>query len=186
MATASNVTTGKPKVSGAIYRAPKGTQLPADAVTPLSDAFISLGYIGEDGIVNANTRTSENFKAWGGDTVLTNQTDYVDTYQWKFLETLNKDVLQTVFGANNVTGASLTSGLTVAANAKELDEYVWVIDMNLRGNVANRIVIPDGKISEMGEITYSDAEVVAYDVTVTAFPDSLGNTHYEYKKQTVA
>lgn len=183
MATASNVTVGKPNIAGAIYRAPKGTAIPVDASTSLASDFINLGYIGEDGVVNSNTRTSDDFKAWGGDTVLTNQTEYKDTFKFKFLETMNKDVLETVYKSTNVTGTDLATGLTVKANAQELDEYVWVIDMILRDNVLNRIVIPDGKISEVGDITYSDSDVVAFDVTVTAFPDSDGNTHYEYKKK---
>ena len=45
MADAKNVTAAKPKVGGAVWRAPLGTTLPTDAKTALDKAFKSLGYI---------------------------------------------------------------------------------------------------------------------------------------------
>lgn len=179
---ANNVTAAKPGASGAIYRAPKNTTAPTSADSSLGAAFTCLGYISEDGITNSNSRESDTFKAWGGDTVLTNQTSYTDTFNFKLLEVLNADVLGTVFGESNVTGSSLASGISVQANSKELTEYMWVIDMIMRDDTLNRIVIPAGKISEVGDTTYAGSDLVAYDVTVTAFPDTNGNTHYEYKK----
>jgi hypothetical protein len=54
--------------------------------------------------------------------------------------------------------------------------------MIMRDNTAKRIVIPDCKISEFGDVVYSDSEAVGYETTVTCMPDSSGNTHYEYLK----
>ena len=72
----SNVTAAKPNITGAIYRAPLSTSLPTTADESLNVAFKCLGYLNEDGITNSNTRESDAFKAWGGDTVLTSQTNY--------------------------------------------------------------------------------------------------------------
>ena len=177
----SNVSAAKPNISGAIYKAPLTASLPTTADETLSADFTCLGYISEDGITNSNARESDEFKAWGGDTVLTSQTSYTDTFQFKLLEYLNADVKKTVYGADNVSGA-LATGMTVQANSKELTSAAWVIDMIMRDDTMNRIVIPSGKISEIGDVVYSDSELTAYDITVTAFPDSNGNTHYEYIK----
>lgn len=177
--TATNVTAGKPKVGGAIFRAPIGTTLPTDATTALDNAFVCLGYVSEDGLTNDNSPESEDIKAWGGDTVLTLQTSKEDTFGFTLIEALDIEVLKTIYGDTNVTGA-LTTGITVKANNKELDEYVWAIDMVLRGGALKRIVIPDGKVSEVGTITYADGEAVGYETTLGTSPDAQGNTHYEY------
>ena len=52
-------TVGKPKVGGAVHKAPLGTALPTNATSTLGTQFVSMGAISEDGLTNENTRESE-------------------------------------------------------------------------------------------------------------------------------
>lgn len=176
--TAANVSTGKPKVGGAIYWAAIGSTLPTDATTALGSDFKCLGYASEDGVTNDNAPSSDKVKAWGGDTVLSMQTERPDTFGVTLIEALNEDVLKTIYGANNVTVAD--GAITIKATADDMPRGSWVFEMILKGGKAKRIVIPDGSISDLGTINYKDDEAIGYDITITAVPDTNGVYHYEY------
>lgn len=176
----SNVTAGKPKVGGSIYRAPLGTDVPTDATTALDTAFKCLGYVSDEGVTNSTSIESEDIKAWGGDTVLTPQTGKTDTFQLSLLESINVEALKAYFGDDNVTGTSISTGLSIKCNSKELQPSIWVVEMIAAGNIPHRVVIPNAKPTELEDITYVDNDPVALGMTLTALPDEDGNTHYEY------
>lgn len=179
--TTSYVSAAKPKIGGAVYRAPLGTTLPTDSSSSLGTAFKELGYVSADGITNANSPSSSNIVAWGGDTVMTVSGEKPDTFAFTLLEVTNEEVLKAVYDDSNVTGA-LSTGLTVKANNNERPNCIYVIDMVLRGNTAKRIVIPSAAVSEVGEIVYKHDDATGYAITLNCEPDSNGNTHYEYIK----
>lgn len=177
--TALNVSAGKPKATGGIYRAPLGTVLPTDASTALSASFTSLGYIAQGGVTHSFELDTGDYRAWGGDLVLSYLNSKTHTFAFGLIEVLNKTTYETIYGASNVSG-TLSTGIAVTADNDDMSEFVYVIELAMRDGAWKRIVIPDGKISAIGDVVYQDGDAVNYPVTLTAQVDASGNSHYEY------
>lgn len=182
---AQNVSVTKPKVGGAIFVAPLGTELPTDATTALDVAFENVGYISEDGVVNTNSPDTDTIKEWGGASVGKIDNGKDDTWQFTMIEALNLAALKLVYGPDNVSG-TLKEGITIKANSNEQADVCMVIDMILKGGALKRVVLPSAGVSEVGEVTYAATSAIGYQTTLLATPDAEGNTHYEYIKSAAA
>lgn len=172
-----------PKVSGGIRVAPKGTDLPTDATTELPEAYVSLGYVSEDGVSREYSVDKEKIQAWGGNTVkqLTSSTEA--NLSFSLIETSNLDALRFVYGNDAVDGDAEAGEYVVDLGTAEAPEMVIVIDMydKSAGNLA-RIVIERGQVAELGEVAYKHGEISALEVTVTALEGSDGQLIREYHK----
>jgi hypothetical protein len=180
---AKNVSTSSPKVTGAIYYAPLGTALPTDAKTALNTAFKGVGYISEDGVTRSQSRSSNNIKEWGGGVVATVQTEYSESFKFRMIETLSDLVQKAVYGDANVIGkldGTTTASMTVKHNALEPVANAWVIDTVMLDGTLSRIVVPNAKITELGDLAYKKDTAIGYDVTLSAMLDANGNTSYDY------
>lgn len=182
---AQNVSVAKPKVGGAIFVAPLGTELPTDATTALDVAFENVGYISEDGVVNTNSPDTDTIKEWGGASVGKIDNGKDDTWQFTMIEAFNLAALKLVYGPDNVSG-TLKEGITIKANSNEQADVCMVIDMILKGGALKRVVLPSAGVSEVGEVTYAATSAIGYQTTLLATPDAEGNTHYEYIKSAAA
>ena len=178
--TATNVTTGKPRITGGVYVAPRTATLPTDASTALGNDYVSLGYISEDGVENSNEPDFNEIKEWGGSIVYRSLSGMDDTFSLTLIESLNVDVLKSVYGDSNVTVDSQTGKITVNNVAEDPQEKIWVFDLALRGDKLRRIVVPDGAITARETVTYNATDAIGYGITVTAYPDSNNKTHIEY------
>lgn len=174
----SKVSFGKPKATGAVFVAPAGTTVPTNATSALDAAFKGLGYISEDGLVNAVETETESVKAWGGDQVLVGQTAFSEMFTVNLIES-NAESLKVYYGEDNVTVVG--DAITITQNGQELPEVVVVFELVLTGGRIKRIVVPKARIADRsGEITYVDGEAISYPAVFVAFPDTDGNTHTEY------
>lgn len=179
---ATNVSTSSPKVTGAVYYAPLGTSLPTDAKTALDAAFKGVGYISEDGLTRSQSRSSNDIKEWGGGVVTTVQTEYKESFKFKMIETLSDIVQKAVYGEKNVTGKldGASTSMMVKHNALEPVANAWVIDTVMLDGTLSRIVVPNAKITELGDLAYKKDTAIGYDVTLSAMLDANGNTSYDY------
>lgn len=181
--TAANTVAGKPLVTGGVLSAVTGTTLPTDAVTALAGAFAAHGYITDDGLTNSQSRETQDVKDWGGVTLVKLQTGFGDEFKFGFLEVLNEGVHVAIYGDAQVTATSATAGhgnqLAVSVGNIEAPHLSWVFEI-LHGDKKIRLVVPDGQITELDDIEYKSDDLVARMVTLCAYPDASGNTHYEY------
>lgn len=167
---------GKPQAAGGIFSGPTTVTLPTSASAPLT-GFSGLGYVSDEGLTNGIEMDSTPITAWGGETVLTVSTSRTETFSWSFIET-NALVLAEVYGQDNVSEDD--GELAVIHNGKELPHRAYIFEILMTGKRKKRIVVPNGKITEVGEVVYVDGEAIGYQVTLTCFPDDAGNTVYEY------
>lgn len=179
---ASAVAIGKPAVTGGALRAPLGTALPADATTVLTAAFKAVGYISSDGVVESTSTDTNDIVAWGGDTVRTVQTSHAVTYAFTMIET-NPDSVAVYYGDDNVTAtvgdATKGAELAIRVTSEELTHQVWDFEI-MDGIRKGRVVLPDGQVTERGDVSYIDEDAVSYPVTVSAYPDADGVKAYIY------
>lgn len=178
-----NVVAGKPLATGGILSGPLGTPLPTDASTAPNVAITGVGYISDDGVSESMNRETDKIKAWGGDVVKIVQSEHSVTYQYTMIEAARAEVNREVYGEPNVTAtvATTTHGnqLAIKVTAEQLPHRVRVIEIK-DGDARVRIVLPDSQITEVGDVTYQDAAIIAYPVTVEAFPDASGVKAYKY------
>lgn len=179
MNDADNVSFGKPKATGAAYIAPIGTTVPTTAWETLDAAFVGLGYVSEDGLVNGTESDTNDVNAWGGDLVLSSHSTFKEMFTLNLLET-NAEALKLYYGEDNVDVEG-DGSITVRQTSAVLPHHVIVFDMVLTGGRIKRVVIADGQIADRsGEITYVDGEAITYPVVLLAYPDANGQTHVEY------
>ncbi|MCQ2499769.1 MAG: phage tail protein [Lachnospiraceae bacterium] len=173
MSDTKNVTASKPGISGAIRMAPIGTALPKTVDEELDQAYVTLGYISEDGYANGNSGDSSSVKGWGGQTIFEGETSKPDTFKMKYMEYLNPDVCKMVYGDENVDTYEDGSLKEIHANNAEVEPRVFVIDERLKDGRKARTVIPDGKPKLTEDITHKDGDPIGYGVEISAMPSEL-------------
>lgn len=174
---AGNVSVGKPLAAGGIYSGATTTTAPTNATAALPADLANLGFVSDEGLTNAIEMDTEEIKEWGGNTVLTVKTSRTETFAWTFIET-NELVLKEVYGQNNVTVGD--GDIAVIHNADDLPARMYVFEIAMTGSRVKRIVVPNGTVTEISEVSYVAGEPIGYGVTLTCAPDAVGNTVYEY------
>lgn len=181
---ATNVLTGAPDqlTTGPILSAPRGTVLPTDPLDTLDPAFKDSGYISTDGLNLTPERSTESIRDWSGAEVRKILTEFAATLAWAHLET-NEASLKNYFGDDNVTvtAATATEGTRIAALLKgaELPRKAWVFKIK-DGDHRVLIVVPDGQITETGEVSFVKSGAITWPCTLTTYPDADGVHVYVY------
>lgn len=176
--TAKNVVFSKPKATGAISRAPEGTALPTNATDALDMAFVSLGYISEDGVGENHSLSSETVTAYGKTLVLIVDGGDEVTIDFTMLEYTNPEVQKTLFGDDHVTESSgVLEGVELTDDAKATCPYVG--EHVLSNGIIERDVYPRAKLTGIDTTSYS-AGALGPKATLTCLADDKGVKVYKY------
>ncbi|WP_162890447.1 hypothetical protein [Streptomyces olivoreticuli] len=164
-------------LSGAAYVAPKGATAPTDATTAWPTAATDIGWISDDGITESNSADTSEIKGWqGGQTVRKVISSSEMTFQFTAIET-SKTVLELYHKGSKVVTSNGKSVLAIKAPGP--DRRMFGFDV-IDGNSHIRIVVPDGEVTETGDITYKGDEAVSFELTVTAYPSADGTVAIKY------
>ena len=187
MPNTSEVRIGAPdqKVTGAIKHAALGTPIPdlsdvtKSAVT-LDSAFSGNEYVSEDGLTLTPSRSTADIKDWSGATVRKVLESFDGTLNWTMIST-NAAALGIAFGEENIetVAATITDGAKAKAalGAYLPDPQAWVFLMK-DGDARIVIAVPNGQITDVGEITFASNAAVGWPVTLSTYPDEDGNSIY--------
>lgn len=177
----ANVSAGKGLKGGYIYTAPVGTALPTDIETELDPAFKVLGYVSEDGITVSVEEDSNDLVDMNGDVMDSTYSNRSETIALTLAE-IKAGTFKTQHGSVNVTDEN--GLITIKHNGDNHDSSSYVFELVLKDNRRWRMVVPNAKLSELGDLTISSSELCQREITLKCAVDSTGNTMYDYIQST--
>ena len=173
------------KTTGAIKSAPLGTTLPSlsdvkKAAVTLDPAFAGNEYVSEDGLTLTPTMSTTEIKDWSGATVRKVLESFDGTLAWTMIST-NENSLGVAFGSDHVThnaaGSDHGEQNMVALGAHIPDARSWVFLMK-DGDARIVILVPNGQVTEVGEVNFAANKAVGWNVTLSTYPDENGESIY--------
>ena len=187
MPNTKDVRIGAPeqKTTGAIQYAPLGTALPSlsditAAGVVLDPAFKGNEYVSEDGLTLTPSMSTTEIKDWSGSTVRKVLESFDGTLSWTMIST-NESALGVAFGAKYVTHNDASDGHgaqnMVALGAHLPEAQSWVFLMK-DGDARIVILVPNGQVTEVGEVTFAANAAVGWEVTLSCYPDAEGESIY--------
>lgn len=187
MPNTKDVRVGAPdqKTTGAIKHAPLGTTLPSlsdistSGVT-LNQAFTGDEYVSEDGLTLSPSMSTTDIKDWSNSIVRKVLESFDGTLSWTMIST-NEGALGVAFGADHITtnAAAQTHGkqMKVELGAHLPEAQSWVFLMK-DGDARIIVLVPNGQVTEVGEVTFSASAAIGWNVTLSCYPDSDGESIY--------
>ena len=176
---ANEVGVGSAAATGAIWVAPKGTALPADATTALGSTFKLLGFTSDAGVQISESSSTEALRAWEGRTEVYNvRTEYTESVAFAPIQ-CNEDVAKLTWGDDMVVVDGQSGTITAKHHGKTLEPVVIVIETTPRENMVKRYC-GTFQLIERGEIALDATQFDGRQLTFNSIADSNGVTMYEH------
>ena len=187
MPNVKDVRVGAPDqgTTGAILHAPLGTTLPSlssisSSGVTLDSAFTGNEYVSEDGLTLTPAMSTTEIKDWSGSTVRKVLESFDGTLSWTMIST-NEGALDVAFGSQYVTTNAATGShgkqvqATRGAHLPEAQSWVFLMK---DGDARTVILVPNGQVTEVGEVTFAANAAIGWQVTLSCYPDTNGECIY--------
>ncbi|MFF4952283.1 hypothetical protein [Streptomyces chattanoogensis] len=159
------------------YTGPVGTALPTTLSAAMSTvpAWKAVGLLSEDGASESRDEDTSDFYAWGGKLIRTQRSKHKRSIKVTCLED-NLTVFTLVNPGSTVATAAGVNTRTVKIPKGE--KLAFVLEM-VDGDITRRRHIPTGEVTEVGEVSLSDSDLQAFELTITIYPDSTDVLYYD-------
>ncbi|MFJ9961076.1 phage tail tube protein [Streptomyces avermitilis] len=161
-----------------LYTGPVGTALPTDLTVAMTTvpAWKAVGLLSEDGASESRDEDVNEFYAWGGRLVRTRRSKHKRQIKVTCLE----DNL-IVFGLINPNSTvTTTTGVNHrVVKVPKSEKASFVLELT-DGDITRRRHIPTGEVVEVGEVSLSDSDIAAFELTITIYPDSADVLYHDY------
>lgn len=165
--------------NGGGWVSPTGTASPADPTTQPASPWETLGAISNDGLTYGFDESSQEFTPWGFTAPWRRAvTKSVRTFKAILWET-SRITCQSVMYRLDETALQPVSGLTSFAEtaSPQPDRRAWWFVV-LDGSTSRGFYVPQGEITDRSDVKFKQDETAGYEITITAYPDTAGNTVY--------
>ncbi|MGH3878067.1 MAG: hypothetical protein ACRDSK_13640 [Actinophytocola sp.] len=157
-------------ITGSAYVAPVGSTAPTNSTTAVAAAYTDLGFVSEDGVTEAYEDETTDIKAWqNGAIVRSVISGSKATLKFKLIETRGEAL--ELYHKGSTVAVVGASSWKIDVKGAQADPRALVIDV-IDGTKHIRIYASNAEVSERGEIQYVGTDAVAYDLTLTVYPDS--------------
>lgn len=166
--------------SSLAYFAPADAALPTNATADPAAAYLDAGWITTDGLTVATAEDSTDINAFGTFApVRTITTSSTQTFEIAFLE--SNPVSLAVYHRKALDAITVdpTGAMAFTTGPASAPSYRAVFDL-VDGDNLMRAVCPKVQVTDRGDMTVQAGEAVTYPVTLTAYPDTDGNSIYWY------
>ena len=168
-----NAFVGQPSVDGGVlFRAPLGAELPTDSTTTIPEQWEDHGAVSEDGVSITQDRSTNDIKAFGGETFITVQDNYDEQVEITLLEDDNDAVLKSAFGDSYVEKTEATSSegtkRVIYHTSAPLPISSFVIH-TVYGDKTKRYVIERGQVVSVGDTVDVHSDVTKKTLTIKTY-----------------
>ena len=160
-------------VTGAAFVAPISTTLPTGLAVP-AGTYTDLGAISDEGLTETRSEDRQEWTPWQSTSpIRTEITSATKTFQITCWES-KKETISLYYQVPVADMVEATGVVSFDEPARpEQDVRLWLFDV-FDGANQRRFICPRAEVTERGDIVYASAEMIGYQMTITAYPGADG------------